>query len=338
MKNKLLGILMASAMVVGMTACSGGDKAPAENKDAASTEAATTAQSTEAATSSEGGKVFGYTSMDNSNPFFVTIEDTMRKAVEANGDKLVAVDPANDVNLQITQVEDLIAQGIDGMFLNPAEAEGIMPALDQLKEAGIPIINFDTEVADLSYAASYVGSDNYNAGKVCGEDLVKKNPDGGKIIVLDSPTMNSVVDRTKGFLDALEGHNFEVVAQQDAKGNLEKAMGIAEDLFQSNTDLVAAFGGNDPTALGILAAANAAGLKDVKIYGVDGSPDFKSEMVNEGSLLEGTGAQSPVQIANKSVEVMYKVLKGDKVDERYPVETFMITKDNVNDYGTDGWQ
>lgn len=340
MKNKLLTILMASAMLLGVTACSGNDK-PAEE---ASTEKAATETSTEKPAEeakkddSEGGKVFGFTSMDNSNPFFVTIEDAIRKEVEANGDKLVSVDPANDVNLQITQVEDLISQGIDGIFLNPAEAEGILPALDQLKEAGIPIINYDTEVADLSYVASYVGSDNYNAGKVCGEDLVKKCPDGGKIIILDSPTMNSVVDRTNGFMDAIEGHNFEVVAQQDAKGNLEKAMGIAEDLFQSNTDLVAVFGGNDPTALGILAAANAAGLENVKIYGVDGSPDFKSEMVKEGSLLEATGAQSPVSIANKSVEVMYKVLKGEKVDDRYPVETFLITKDNVNDYGTDGWQ
>lgn len=339
MKKRLLGILMAMAMVVGMASCSGGNDAEKKDEKAEKPAVEEKAEKEEGKEEKkEGGRVFGFTSMDNSNPFFVTIEDAIRKAVEANGDKLVSVDPANDVNLQITQVEDLISQGIDGIFLNPAEAEGILPALDQLKEAGIPIINYDTEVADLSYVASYVGSDNYNAGLVCGEDLVKKCPDGGKVIILDSPTMNSVVDRTNGFLKAIEGKNFEIVAQQDAKGNLEKAMGIAEDLFQSNTDLVAVFGGNDPTALGILAAANAAGLKDVKIYGVDGSPDFKSEMVKEGSLLEATGAQSPVSIANKSVEVMYKVLAGEKVDDRYPVETFLITKDNVNEYGTDGWQ
>lgn len=339
MKKRLLGILMAMAMVVGMASCSGGNDAEKKEETAETPAVEEKAEKEEGKEETkEGGKVFGFTSMDNSNPFFVTIEDAIRKAVEANGDKLVSVDPANDVNLQITQIEDLIAQGIDGIFLNPAEAEGILPALDQLKEAGIPIINYDTEVADLSYVASYVGSDNYNAGLVCGEDLVEKCPDGGKVIILDSPTMNSVVDRTNGFLKAIEGKNFEIVAQQDAKGNLEKAMGIAEDLFQSNTDLVAVFGGNDPTALGILAAANAADLKDVKIYGVDGSPDFKSEMVKEGSLLEATGAQSPVSIANKSAEVMYKVLAGEEVDDRYPVETFLITKDNVNEYGTDGWQ
>lgn len=287
--------------------------------------------------SAEGLKI-GYTCMDGTNPFFVTIEERMRELVEEQGDELIAVDPANDVTLQITQVEDLVVQGIDAMLMNPAEAEGILPALDALKAEDIPIIGFDTEVADMSYLLSYVGSDNYNAGKVCGEDLVKKCPDGGKIIVLDSPTMNSVVDRTNGFLDAIEGKGFEIVAQQDAKGNLEVSMGITEDLLQANSDVVAIFGGNDPTALGALAAANAAGITDCMIYGVDGSPDIKAELASGESLIEGTGAQSPVTIAETTIDVLYKYLAGEEVDERYPVETFLITADNVEEYGVDGWQ
>lgn len=281
---------------------------------------------------------FGYTCMDGTNPFFVTIEKKMRELVEAQGDELIAVDPANDVTLQITQVEDLIAQNIDAMFMNPAEAEGILPALDQLKEAGIPIIGFDTEVFDMSYLVSYTGSDNYNAGFVCGQDLVEKVPDGGDIIVLDSPTMNSVTDRTNGFLEAIDGKGFNIVAQQDAKGNLEVSMGIAEDLLQAHGDVVAIFGGNDPTALGALAAANAAGLTDCLIYGVDGSPDIKTEIASGDSLIEGSGAQSPVKIAVSAVNIMYTYLNEEPVEERYPVETFLITSDNVADYGVDGWQ
>lgn len=309
MKKRVLGVLLVSAMVAafGMTA------------------------------SAEGLKI-GYTCMDGTNPFFVTIEAKVRELVEANGDELIAVDPANDVTLQITQIEDLIVQDIDAMLLNPAEAEGILPALDMLKQDEVPIIGFDTEVADMSYLVSYAGSDNYNAGYVCGEDLVAKCPDGGKIIVLDSPTMNSVVDRTNGFLDAIEGKGFEIVAQQDAKGNLEVSMGIAEDLLQAHGDVVAIFGGNDPTALGALAAANAAGITDCMIYGVDGSPDIKAELASGESLIEGTGAQSPVTIAETAVDIMYKYLAGEEVEERYPVETFLITADNVEEFGTDGWQ
>ena len=161
---------------------------------------------------------------------------------------------------------------------------------------------------------------------------------GGKIIVLDSPTMNSVTDRVNGFMDAIKDKGFEVVAQQDAKGNLEVAMGIAEDLLQANGDVIAIFGGNDPTALGALAAANAAGLTDCLIYGVDGSPDIKAEIASEDSLIEGSGAQSPINIGKISVEVMYKYFAGETLEDRYPVETFLITSDNVADYGTDNWQ
>ncbi len=352
MKKKLLSVLLSAAMLaVMLTGCSAPaeEAAPAEAavEEAAPAEEVVAEEAAEEVVAEaeatvgerpEGGYKFGYTCMDGTNPFFVILEQTIREGVEANGDTLISTDPANDVSLQITQIEDMITQGIDAIFLNPAEAEGILPALDMLKEAGIPIINFDTEVADLTYCEAYVGSDNYNAGLVCGEDLVKKFPNGGPIIVLDSPTMNSVVDRTTGFLDAIEGKGFEVVAQQDAKGNLEVSMGICEDLLQANGDVIAIFGGNDPTALGALAAANAAGMTDVLIYGVDGSPDIKTEIASGESLIEGTGAQSPINIAKTSVDVMYEFLAGNPVDDRYPVETFLITTDNVAEFGTDGWQ
>jgi ribose transport system substrate-binding protein len=287
----------------------------------------------------DGHYKFGFTCMDQSNPFFVLIEQTIREEVEKRGDVLISVDPANDVTRQIQQIEDVVAQNIDGMFLNPAEAEGVIPGLDMLKDAGVPIVNFDTEVADMSYIATYAGSDNYNAGKVCGEDLIKKIPQGGDIIVLDSPTMNSVTDRVNGFIDVIKGHNFNIVAQQDAKGNLQRSMGISEDLLQAHPDVVAIFGGNDPTALGALAAANAAGLTNCLIYGVDGSPDIKGEIARGAdSLIEGSGAQSPISIAKTSVDLMYKIMEGEEVESRYPVPTFLITIDNVAEYGVDGWQ
>lgn len=340
MKKRLLAFGMALTMAAALTACGsqgGGGSSAADSSAAGASSAA--GESAKAGDAS-GGKhyKFGYTCMDGTNPFFVTIQDKMKELIEARGDELVITDPGNDVTKQISQVEDMLSQNLDGLFMNPVDAQGIIPALDQAKEAGVPMVGFDTEVGDMSYLVSYTGSDNYNAGKVVGEDLVKKLPDGGKIIVLDSPTMQSVVDRTNGFMDAIKDHNFDVVAQQDAKGNLQVAMGIAEDLLQANPDVVAIFGGNDPTALGALAAANAAGIKDCKIYGVDGSPDIKKELASGDSLIEGTGAQSPVSIAEKAVEIMYDYVEGKQVEEKYPVETFLITGENVKDYGTDGWQ
>jgi len=149
--------------------------------------------------------------------------------------------------------------------------------------------------------------------------------------------MNSINDRIAGFMEAIEGKGFEIVAQQDAKGDLETALGITEDILQAHPDIIAIMGGNDPTALGALAAVKAANRTDIAIYGVDGSPDAKAAIA-EGSPLVGTGAQSPIQIGKKSVEVAYKILNGEDYEKRIPVETFLINKDNVDEYGVKDWQ
>ena len=282
----------------------------------------------------EGNKL-GYTCMDGTNPFFVALEGAIREVVEANGDELISLDPQNSNEKQIAQIEDLISQGIVALFVNPVDKDGIIAALDKVKEAGIPMYGFDTEVADLSYLVTYAGSDNYNAGKVCGEDLVAKCPDGGPIIVLDSPTMQSVVDRTNGFLDAIEGHGFEIVAQIDCMGNQEQGNLNGTDALTAHPDAVAIFGGNDPTALGAAAAADAAGSKAL-IYGVDGSPDIKA-MIAEGKVT-GTGAQSPISIGKTIAELYYKVQAGETVEARYPIATFMINSDNIEEYNNGGWQ
>jgi len=283
------------------------------------------------------GKVFGYTCMTMNNPFFIVLEAAIREKVEAQGDELITVDPSMDVALQISQIEDLIVRGIDAIFLNPVDWEGIAPALVELNKENIPIINFDTEVKDLDKVTAYVGSNNFNAGYVCGEDLAKNHPDGGNIVVLDSPTMNSVNDRIDGFFNAIEGFDFVVVHQQDALGDLPTAMGIMDDVLQKDVEILAIMGGNDPTALGALAACKTANRPEIEIYGVDGSPDAKAAIAEGGQFI-GSGAQSPKTIGYDSVTVANKILAGEEFEFRTPVNTFLITIENVHEFGIDGWQ
>ena len=280
----------------------------------------------------------GYTCMDGTNPFFVALEGAIREVVEANGDELISLDPQNSNEKQLNLIEDMISQGIVAMFVNPVDKDGITPGLDALKNANIPMFGFDTEVAEMDYLVTYAGSDNYNAGYVCGVDLAEKLPDGGPIIVLDSPTMQSVVDRTNGFLAAIEEKapgKFQVVAQIDCMGNQEQGNLNGTDALIANPDAVAIFGGNDPTALGAAAAAEAAQSKCL-IYGVDGSPDIKA-LIADGKVT-GTGAQSPISIGKTIAELYYKWKAGEQVEARYPIETFMINSDNIADYNNGGWQ
>ncbi|MBA4697949.1 MAG: sugar ABC transporter substrate-binding protein [Ruminococcus sp.] len=299
-------------------------------------------QEDSAGTEKEGsGKKFAYCTSTLNNPFMTTIGDALKEACEANGDELVIYDPQYDQAKQISQIEDAITQGVDGIFLLPVDSDGVKNVLQTAKDKDIPVIALDNPVTDVDLVAANVASDNFNAGHIVGEAMIKDFPDGAKIAVIDSPTMVACVDRFDGFKAALEEagmtDKFEICAQQDAQASLEKAMPIADNMIQANPDIEAFYGINDPTALGIIAALQAADkLEGIKIYGVDGSPDGKSAI--ENGTLQVTAAQSPVGIAQTSYDNMLKVLDGGTIEKDIKVETFKIDKDNVSEYGVDGWQ
>lgn len=82
-------------------------------------------------------------------------------------------------------IEDFIAQDVDCVFYNPVDAEASGPALMLLKEAGIPVVNFDLAVANTDDVDAFVATDHYSAGVVAGEHMIKDYPEGGKIAILD---------------------------------------------------------------------------------------------------------------------------------------------------------
>lgn len=343
--KKVISLLLAILLCAGMFAgCSKPAEQPkaegtASSDSAAKSEAPQEAPKQETASKDTGKKYkFGYTCMTMNNPFFITLEKSIREEVEKNGHTLITLDPQLDVQKQIAQVEDMIAQKVDLIFLNPVDWKGVKPALDAAKKAGIPIVNFDAQVFDEDLVDSIVVSDNFNAGKVCGEDLAKRMPDGGKIAIIDSPTMKSVIDRIDGFFAGLgdKKDKFKVVAQQDGKGQLEVSMPIAEAILQANPDVQAFMGGNDPTALGIIAALKTANKKGILVYGVDGAPEAKAA-IKDGDMT-GSGAQSPINIGKESYKVAIKILNGEPFEKFIPVKTELITKENVDQFGIDGWQ
>ena len=283
------------------------------------------------------GKKFGATYMTMNNPFFGVMNDAIKAAVEANGDTLITLDPALDPVKQISQIEDMVAQGVDAIFLNPVDWQAVAPGLLAAHEAGIPIINVDAAVYDEDYVACIVASDNLAAGLVCAEDMLKRLPKGGKAVILGHPTTKTGIDRIANFKKTIEAHpEFTIAAEDSSEGQLEIAMPKMENIIQAHPDMAVVMCVNDPTALGTIQALRAANMKGVLIYGVDGSPDAK-KMIKEG-LMTGTAAQSPINIGKIGVEMAYKVLAGEKVEKHVPVPVQLITAENVDSFGVDSWQ
>ena len=284
--------------------------------------------------------VFGFTGIDMENPYFITLESAVRESVENAGDTMITKDPASDPELQMTQIQELIDEGIDAIFLCPVDWEAITESLEALKEADVKIINVDTQVKEMDYVDAYIGSDNHEAGYICGEDLIMKCPDGGKIAILECPTQNSINERITGFEEAIARaeKGFEVVARSDTNGEFEKALEAAETIVKEHSDVVAIMCGNDQLAVAAKTAVNLAELKQVIIYGVDGSPDIKKELKKADGQIAGTAAQSPISLGKTAAKVAMDMLNEKEFEREIYEEVFMINKDNVDMYGVDGWQ
>lgn len=280
---------------------------------------------------------FGATYMTLNNPFFVALNNGIKDVVEGNGDTLVALDPALDPDKQVSQMQDLINQGVDAIFVNPADWKAIKPALLAAQKAGIPVINVDAPVYDEDLVKSIIASDNYNAGVLCAKDMISKL-DSAKIVILEHPTAKSAIDRTQGFIDTIKGmKQYEIVAEGSSEGQLEQAMPVMESIIKANSEIDVVMALNDPTAEGALAALLAANReKGVLIYGVDGAPEAK-QMIKDNKII-ATAAQSPITIGKTAAQTAYDILAGKEVKKHIAVPIVLIDKNNVDQFGTTDWQ
>ena len=282
--------------------------------------------------------VFGYSCIDMENPYFDVLKLSIETALDEQGYRLITKDPGSDVNVQIEQIQELIDQQVDAVFICPVDWENITPALEALDEAGIPVINVDTQVKEMGYVDAYVGSDNKNAGYLCGEDLVSQRPEGGRIVILECPSMNSVNERITGFEEAIANAGFEVLARADVQGRKDTAQSEMKKLLEEYPQIDAVMCGNDQTALGALDAIKEAGRDGILVYSVDGSPGMKSELAKPGTSAAGTSAQSPIHIGRTAAEIGLAIVGGEKYEKETYEETIFINRENVELYGTDGWE
>ncbi len=328
--KKLMSLALVAALCA-TTACSSGGSGAGASSSGASGQASTAQAGSQ---KSEGGKKFGYTYWAGSD-FFETIGTSMQEVAKQHGDQVLVVDAQQDQSKQLSIIEDFISQGVSAVFLNPVDRKGVKPALQKLKDAHIPVINVDTAVADLDMVDSFIASDNYHAGVICAQDMIKRFPSGGDIAILDYPANSAILDRVQGFKDTIKGKPFNVVAQQDAQGKPDPGLSKTNDILQAHPNLVAVFGGNDQCAMGAYSAITESKAKAV-VYGVDGAPESKKEIAKGGQFV-ATGAQSPKKIGVDSIDTAYKILNNQSYEKKIAVPTFLIDKSNVSQY-LNGWQ
>lgn len=279
----------------------------------------------------------GATYMTMNNPFYSVIDEELRLMIESRGDILLTRDPALDQDKQNDQIHALLAADIDLLVINPVDYQQIQPSLEEARAADVPVVIVDSQVSDPSLVTCTIASDNYGAGVLCAEHLMRTR-DSARIALLEHPSAQSGVDRIQGFCDTIAAYpQYQIAGRASSDGQLELAMPAMDKLLQTDPSINVVMSLNDPTALGAMAALQDRHLLDqTLVYGVDGAPEAKS-MIVEGAMT-ATVAQSPIQIGQATAQVIYQILS----DEDYPTEIIvpveLITAENVSQFGLDGWQ
>tara|TARA_R110002124_G_scaffold76438_3_gene204838 strand:- start:15900 stop:16859 length:960 start_codon:yes stop_codon:yes gene_type:complete len=271
-----------------------------------------------------------------------TYEKAFIEAAEANPDvEAVVLDAGGDVARQIAQMEDLIQQKVDAIIIWPTNGKAVIPAVRKAKQAGIPVIVTNSNIAEegFSFVRSFSGPDNITQGSRSAEIMCDKFKEMGteneaKILQISGqPGYTTAIERAKGFEDRLPEvcPNVTLVETQPGDWNREKSQKVMEAFLVKYDDIDGVYSGDDNMGVGALNAAKAAGRVGDIIF--VGATNFAVgyEAMERGEYW-GSIYQSPVDDAKAALKTAIDVLNGDEIPFLNYFDTPKITQDNMTEF------
>jgi len=255
------------------------------------------------------------------NPFFVTLKDGAEAKAAEMGVELVVLDSQNDSARELSNMEDLVTQGVDLILINPTDSDAVGNAIKAANKAGIPVITLDRG-ANHGEVVTHVASDNVAGGVMAGDYIVELLGSKGKVVELEGIAGTSAArDRGQGFNQALEGTEVEVVAKQVADFDRTKGLSVMENILQAQAEIDAVFAHNDEMALGALKAIEVS-KREILVVGFDATDDAVKAV--EDGQMAATVAQQPAKIGELGVESGIKALNGEMLDAYIPVDLMLV--------------
>jgi ribose transport system substrate-binding protein len=272
------------------------------------------------------------------HPFFVDMRRGAQEAADRLGITLQvqAAEREIDVDKQMQIVENLIQTGIKALCITPSGSREIVSALVKARDAGIPIIVVDTRLDAKAAAAAgvqaqtFVGSDNYEGGKLAGAHAVTITAGKARIGVLEGiPGHETGDSRLRGFRDAIAGQaGMTIVASQPANWERDQGFNVFQNMLQAHADIDTVFAASDLMALGAIEAIAAAGKTGkIRVIGFDALDDAKKAIA--AGTMDASVAQFPYEMGKVAVESAAKVLAGEKLPADQMVKLEMVTRNAV---------
>jgi ABC-type sugar transport system substrate-binding protein len=274
-------------------------------------------------------------------------EENLKAYQEELGFELIETVADNDVNKQLSQIEDMIAQGVDAIIVDPIDSKAILSAIKAANDAGVPILLFDRPPADMEGVASFVGSDNYAFGQEAARQLdafAEKNGVELKVLVLiGALTDENAVNRNDGFQEVAEELGIEMVTEVPTDWKTEKALDGVTNAFQANPEINAIFIPSDYLLPSVLSALKTSDR--LVPYGEEGHI-MLAQIDGDGngakSLQDGYStvdiAHDPVAWAQKPVDNAIILIQGGVVDPVFDALPGVAgTVENILELGNAFW-
>jgi ribose transport system substrate-binding protein len=332
-RRKFLGLSAAAAAA----ATTGLNLSPAFAQDATPEAGGTPADPMTAYGPVQGNSAYKLAFMQvyPSQPFWQIMNDAIvaRAAEDGVTVDVIALPDASGVADQVSQFEDAVTQGYDGIIMGTVDAAGIVQGVEAANAAGIPVIAVDTAPAG-GELVSLIQTDNVAAAKQQGEYIAELIGGKGKVLNLQGDMANQTAQaRNEGLHAALDAYPDITVIDQSAHWQQTEGLSITENILTSDPDIVAIAGANDPPILGALQALVAAGRDDVALVGFDAIPDVVQAII-DGSVA-GTVAQFPMVMGTVGVDLMTRHLNGEEVPAKVDSGALLVTADNAAQFQAD---
>lgn len=204
---------------------------------------------------------------------------SLRAEAAERGVELVVTNANNELSKQISDIQEMLAQGVDALIVAPVNSDGLDPALSAARDAGVAVITIDRKLSN-THCTDYVaflGSDFEDQGRRAADALAAATDGTAQVAVLLGPSGNNVTDgRRDGFRDqvAQQYPGITIVAEQTANASRTEGQAVTEQLLQAHPGIDAIYAFNDEEGLGAMAAVEASGRtpgQDVKIVSIDGT-------------------------------------------------------------------
>ena len=265
------------------------------------------------------------------HPFFLDMKRGADEAASRLGVELVvqAAERELDVEKQMQIIENLIQTGVQALCVTPSGSKEIVSALAKANRAGIPVVVADTRVDPTAAAAAglklgtFVGSDNYEGGRLAGQFLVQLTGGRAKVAILEGiPGHETGDSRLRGFRDGVAAApGIAIVASQPANWERDQGFTVFQNMLQAHPEIDALFACSDLMALGAseaIAAANRTGK--VRVIGFDALDDARKAIA--AGQMAASVAQSPRDMGRLAVESAVRLVRGESVpaEQKVPIE------------------